>query len=96
LKSWPDIPTSRELGYADVAALGSLVGVCVHRDTPVDRVKKLHDALKKAVDDPEFHKILEGMGLEAEYMPPETFHRDNLEAEKIAIPLLKELKLFVQ
>lgn len=93
---WPDVPTSKEKGYADVSAINALIGLCVHKDTPPDRVKKLHDSLKKAIEDPEFRKVLDDMGLKCGYISPQGMEENISEAERIGVPLLKELKLFVQ
>jgi len=96
LKEFPDVPTSQEKGYADVSSLNSLLCVAVHRDTPIDRAKKLHEALKKVVEDPEFVKIMGDIGLKCGYIPPETLEETISKTEKLGFPLLKELKLFIQ
>lgn len=92
----PDVPTSQEKGYADLSAFIPLVGAYIHRDTPLDRFNKLHDALKKAVEDPEFAKLLGNMDLKPVYISPESYAKDVSKMEGLGIPLLKELKLFVE
>lgn len=96
LKGLPDVPTLKELGYPDLSVFNTFLSVGIHRDTPVDRMKKLHDALKEAILDPELDKILKGMGMNSEYFSPETLEKGMLDVEKMAIPLLKEIKLFVE
>ncbi len=96
LPDFPEVPTSKEKGYVTSSLFSTMVNICIHRDTPADRVKKLHDALKKAVEDPEFRKPLEDMGQKVGYIPPETVDATILSMEKLGVPILKELKLFVQ
>lgn len=96
LEEFPEVPSSKEKGYADLDAFNTIVYVCIHRDTPLDRFQKLHDALKKAVEDPEFKKILGEMGEKGGYIPPETVEETISETAKLAVPLLKELKLFAK
>jgi len=96
LKGLPDVPTLKELGYPDLSAFNTFLSVGVHKDTPVDRMKKLHDALKDTILDPDLDKILKGMGMNSEYISAETLEKGILDVERMAIPLLKELKLFVE
>ncbi len=95
-EDFPEVPTSREKGYADVSALNPLVTVCIHKETPPDRIKKLHDALKKAAEDPEFRKMLEDISLKSGYFSPETVEEITTRAESVGVPLLKDLKLLVE
>jgi tripartite-type tricarboxylate transporter receptor subunit TctC len=96
MKDFPQIPTSKEKGFADVSTLNPLVSLCVHKDTHPDRTKQLHDALKKAVEDPEFTKVLDDMGLKWGYVTGEAVEEVITKAENVSIPLLKEMKLFVE
>lgn len=96
LKGLPNVPTLKELGYPDLSIFNTLISIGIHKDTPADRMKKLHDALKKAILDPEMDKILTDMGLDSEYYSPETLEKGIVDAEKMVIPLLKETKLFVE
>lgn len=91
-----DIPTSREKGYIDLSAMNPLITIVIHKDTPVDRVKKLHDALKATAEDPEFTKLLDDVGLKGGYISPQIVEKTILKAEELGIPLLKGAKLFVQ
>jgi len=52
MTAFPNIPTLKELGYDFVAKVAYLV--VAPAGTPAPVVKKLHDAFKKAMDDPEF------------------------------------------
>lgn len=95
-KDFPEMPTAKEKGYGDVSVFNSKSCVCIHRDTRPDRVKKLHDSLKKTVEDPEFAKLLDDMGLKVGYFSPETLDKSISRIEEVSVPLLKELQLFVQ
>jgi len=92
----PDVPTSQEKGFADLSAFIPQIGIYIHRDTPPDRFSKLHDASKKAVEDPEFAKLLGNMDLKPVYISPQSYAKNVSQMEGLAIPLLKELKLLVQ
>ncbi len=96
LKEFPEIPTSTEKGYTGLGVLNTIIYVCIHKDTPFDRVKKIHDALRKAVEDPEFIRIMEDMGQRVGYFAPEVVEESVIKTETLGVPLLKELKLFLQ
>ena len=96
LKEFPDVPSSKEKGHSDINLLNANLGVALHRDTPADRVKFLHDAFKKAVDDPEFKKAADSLGLQPLYTSPQAVEEGILNAERIGVPLLKQLNLFVE
>jgi len=56
LKEYPDIPTLIELGYN--FTFTDTFMLSVPKGVPADRVKKLSDALKQAMSDPEIQKSL--------------------------------------
>ena len=95
-KDLPYVPTTKEVGFADVSIFNPLGIICIHKDTPVERTSKLHNALKKAVEDPELIKIFDNMGQRSQYSSPEIVEGTISRAEKIAVPLLKELNLFIE
>lgn len=55
---FPDIPTFYELGYSHGIPFGCHVGILGPKDMPPAVTKKLHDAFKKAVDDPSYKELL--------------------------------------
>ncbi|MDM0111403.1 tripartite tricarboxylate transporter substrate binding protein [Variovorax sp. J22R133] len=63
---YPNVPTLKELGLnlADDAPWG----IAAPKGTPPDRIKKLHDAFKAAMQDPVFQKALDGAVSEPRYM----------------------------
>lgn len=93
---FPDVPTALEKGIPGPELFNPLVGVAIRKGTPPDRVKRLHDALRRATEDPEFVKALNDIGLKSGYIAPEAFDETVTRAEARAVPLLKELKLTVQ
>jgi len=96
MKEFPDVPTSREKGFPELSSLNTLLDIVVHRDTSVERIRILHDALKKAIDDPELHALLNEMGLKGGYVSPSAVDAATATAEKISLPLLKELNLLAE
>jgi len=96
LKEFPSVPTAKEKGYADLNPFNSLISVCVRRDTPADKINTLNEAFKKGVEDPEYAKMLDEMGLVGRYMSAQMVDESTRKLDALATPLLKELNLFVQ
>ncbi|MCA1987681.1 MAG: tripartite tricarboxylate transporter substrate binding protein [Desulfarculus sp.] len=55
-QKWPDVPTLKELGYDIVAS--SPFGIAGPKGMDPQVVAILHDAFKKAMDEPSFQKVL--------------------------------------
>lgn len=55
----PNVPTAKSLGYD--LAYPAPYGVVGPKGMPPEIVKKLNDAFKSAIDDPEYHKLLENL-----------------------------------
>lgn len=70
---YPDVPTCREAGY-DVVARSHL-GMMGPKGIPKPIVAKLHDAFKKAMDDPEFHAVLKKFDMTTYYLNPEDYEK---------------------
>ena len=73
LKRWPDLPTAKEQGY-DVNA-GSSYGIGGPRGMDPRTVKALHDAFRRALDDPEFQKTVERYDNVLSYLNTEDYTR---------------------
>lgn len=73
MKAFPGAPTIRELGYNFGAASASLI--VAPKGTPPAVVKKLGDAFRQAMDDPEYVRLMNNIHLEA-------VHRNSDEAKK--------------
>jgi len=66
----PNVPTLKEL-YGIVA--NSPWGIAGPKGMPPQIVKVLHDAIRKAMEEPAYLQILDKMGMETYYMSPEAF-----------------------
>ena len=67
----PDVPTLKELGYNIVVS--SPWGLVGPRGMAPATVKMLHDTIKRAMDNPEFAKLIERMDQEVSYMSSEAY-----------------------
>jgi tripartite-type tricarboxylate transporter receptor subunit TctC len=65
-KRWPNVPTLKDLGYPIVS--NSPYGLAGPKGMDPAVVKVLHDAFKKALDDPEFQKMLDKYDQDVFYM----------------------------
>jgi tripartite-type tricarboxylate transporter receptor subunit TctC len=91
LAKFPDAPTLKELGI-DVVQ-NSPFGIGAPRGTPPDVVKKLHDAFKKAMEDPSYVQALARYDMLPIYMDSaqyakfaqDTFLREKALVEKLGL-----------
>jgi tripartite-type tricarboxylate transporter receptor subunit TctC len=72
-KRWPDVPTLKELGYNIVS--NSPYGIAGPKGMDAKYVKFLHDAFKKAIEDPGYQKVLERLDQENYYLSTEDYTR---------------------
>jgi len=66
----PHIPTMKEEGYEDIL-IGAWYIWSVPKGVPKDRVKKLHDAFKTAMESKEYAEIYRKLGGVVRYVPPQ-------------------------
>jgi tripartite-type tricarboxylate transporter receptor subunit TctC len=88
-KRWPNVPTLKEVGYPIVS--NSPFGIAGPKGMDPAVVKALHDAFKKALDDPEFQKTLEKFDQEAYYLNSADYAalaRRSIEEERVAVQRL--------
>jgi len=91
LAKFPDAPTLKELGIDIVQ--NSPFGIGAPRGTPPDVVKRLHDAFKKAMEDPSYVQALARYDMLPIYMDSaqyarfaqETFQREKALVEKLGL-----------
>jgi tripartite-type tricarboxylate transporter receptor subunit TctC len=86
LKRWPDLPTAKEQGF-DVNASSSY-GIGGPKGMDPKVVKILHDAFRKALDDPEFLKTVERYDLVLSYLNTADYTkwaREQYAAEKLVV-----------
>ena len=90
-KRWPSVPTAQELGYRVVST--SPYGFVGPKGMDPALAKVLHDAFKKAMDDPKHLELLDQLNQDAWYRSGddyakwarETFARDKLLIERLGL-----------
>ena len=88
---YPQVPTVQEAGYNVVAR--SHLGIIGPKGLPKPIVTRLHEAFKKAMDDPEFHAVLKKFDMTTYYLGPEDYEKYiRTEFDRIGI-LVKKLGL---
>lgn len=92
----PGVPSAAELGFPEAGEFKALRGFFVHKDTPEEIKKILMDGLKKTYDDPEYKKRFEKLGEEPRFGGPEFIEESIKKAEKLGVPFLKEIGLYVE
>ena len=70
-RSFPNVPTAREQGV-DIVSY-SPYGIVAPKGLDPKVTRFLHDAFKKALDDPEFHKILDRYDQDVAYLNSEDY-----------------------
>ncbi len=88
-KRWPTVPTAKELGYGVVST--SPYGIAGPKGMDPAVVKTLHDAFKKAIDDPKHMELLAQLSQEVWYLNSEDYTkwvRDTFGKEKALIDRL--------
>ena len=91
LEKFPEAPTLRELGLDIVQ--NSPFGICAPKGTPPAVVKRLHDAFKKAMEEPSYVQALARYDMVPMYMSSagytkfaqETFAREKALVEKLGL-----------
>jgi tripartite-type tricarboxylate transporter receptor subunit TctC len=89
LDKFPDVPTLKELGI-DVVQ-NSPFGIGAPRGTPPEVVAKLHDAFRKAMDEPSYAQSLARYDMLPMYMGPQQytkFAQDTFATEKALVQKL--------
>ena len=90
-KRWPSVPTAQELGYGVVST--SPYGFVGPKGMDPAVTRALHDAFKKAMDDPQHLALLDQLNQDAWYRSGddyakwarETFARDKLLIERLGL-----------
>ena len=88
-KNWPNVPTLKELGYPFV--FDSPFGIAGPRGMDPKVVAKLHDAFKKAVEDPAVQATLAKYDMVANYKSTEDYRKfvlENIETERKVVQML--------
>jgi tripartite-type tricarboxylate transporter receptor subunit TctC len=90
-KRWPNVPTAKELGYNVVSS--SPYGIVGPKGMDPAVMKTLHDAFKKAMDDPRHQEVLDQLNQQLWYRSGEdyrkwaadTFNRDKVLIERLGL-----------
>ena len=85
-KRWPNVPTLKDLGYPIVS--NSPYGLAGPKGMDPAVVKVLHDAFKKALEDPEFQKMLDKYDQDVYYLGSAdyaAFAKKSIEEEQKAV-----------
>lgn len=72
-KRWPDVPTAKDLGYGVVST--SPYGLVGPKGMDPAVVRKLHDAFRKAIDDPKHLELLAQLNQEPWYRSSEDYRK---------------------
>lgn len=88
---FPDAPTFRELGYD--LSLGVYYLLIAPKGTPQAILRTLHDAAKKAMDEPVFVTMAKTRGYAIEYKGPEALKQELWDSYRKNEVLLKKLGL---
>ena len=70
---YPQVPTLKELGY-DLVSPGP-IGMIGPKGLPKPMVQKLHDAFKKAMEDPEFLTVMKSFDMTSLYLNSEDYEK---------------------
>lgn len=92
---WPDVPTAKDLGYGVVST--SPYGIAGPKGMDPAVVKTLHDAFRKAMDDPRHQEVLAQLNQEIWYRSSEdyaawareTYARDKALIERLGLDTQK-------
>ena len=91
LKSFPDVPTAKELGW-DVA-YGVWYMLLAPKGTPAPIMQHVHDAAKAAIDDPKFAADMANRGIDVHYLPGNALRADLWREYKTYGELLRRVGL---
>ena len=91
LKSFPDVPTAKELGW-DVS-YGVWYMLLAPNGTPAPVVKYIHDAAKAAIEDPKFVADMNNRGIDVDYRPGNALRADLWREYKVYSELLRRVGL---
>ena len=88
---FPEVPTLLDLGYSiNAPSLGSVVGP---KGLSSQVVETLHEAFKKAMDDPDFIRISRQMDMPLVYRGPQEFTKHLTEMNEEVGSLINKLGL---
>jgi tripartite-type tricarboxylate transporter receptor subunit TctC len=91
LKHFPNVPTGKELyGLEGAGFGGGFAGIIAPKGLPKAILEKLHDAFKKAMEDPDYRAVSEKFDLLVSYRNPEDFQNLLQKTEEAITAYAKE------
>lgn len=91
-RSFPDVPTTGDLGYADVADIATMQRVVLApAATPPERLAKLREAFAKLAKDKTYMTLLDKLGENNEYMDAAGYTKIREIQDKAYAKLVKDL-----
>jgi tripartite-type tricarboxylate transporter receptor subunit TctC len=91
IPAFPNVPTLKELGYDFVNSIFYLV--VAPAGTPAPIIKKLEDAYRKAMDDPEFIEYMKKADIKVAYLNSADSKKKLEDANKRFEKLVVDLKI---
>lgn len=91
LEDFPDVPTAKEQGVD--FSLSQWRGLAAPKGTPPEKMKVLHDAFKKTMDDPDFQKLAKKAGMMLDYIGGPKFVSYVADQDKFYEDLIKANKM---
>jgi len=88
--AFPAVKSAQQQGYK--IDLGLWRGISVPKGTPKAVIAKLQDAVKKAVESPEFKVAGQKIGFTPAYQPSDAFTKMIAEDDKRLAAVIKEIK----
>jgi tripartite-type tricarboxylate transporter receptor subunit TctC len=88
--AFPDVKSAMQQGYN--IDLGLWRGISAPKGTPKAVIAKLQDAVKKAVESPEFKEAGQKIGFTPAYQPSDTFNKMIAEDDARLAVVIKEIK----
>jgi tripartite-type tricarboxylate transporter receptor subunit TctC len=90
LEMFPDVPTVKEQGIN--FAMGMWRGLITPKGTNPAAIKKLHDAFKKGMDDPDYKAKAKEMAVNLSYLGPADFGKLMAADHEFFGKLVQEIK----
>lgn len=87
---FPSVATAKEQGYPVTATVWA--GLAVPKGTPADRVQKIHDAFKKALESDEVKNIVSKNGGQVTYLDKKAWLEKIIAEQKINKQLIEDMK----
>ena len=92
MSNYPEVPTLLELGY-NITAEPSLMALVGPRGLSPQVVETLHQAFKKAMEDPNFIRVSNQVDQPPYYRGPQELGKHLVEIHEQLVPLIRSLGL---